>query len=284
MNSGIPFKTIYSPKGTHAAILVTVTIMLLLSVFQDLLQANFNNYAFYLSESMLFNSFWLLFIPMVYLNIKILGTEKLKTFKYLPLQLFLASVILHMLLFSVIVWLLSELFFDHTYALLQNFYYTLSESGYILLLIYGALILFLKYAAPKLSLILPPPVKKPEVLSKITISNGRKYVNIDVMDIICIKALTPYIAICLENNQYLHSETLKSVSEKLDQDKFIRVHKSTIINIDKMVSYRSRLNGDYDIAMEDGTMVRLSRTYFTKFKRGLMFCSQDRAKSHQVNR
>lgn len=276
MNTVVPFKNIYALKSAYSIIFVVVPLMLSLAILQDLLQSSFNNYAFYLSESLLFNSFWLLFIPIGYLNFKILGAEKFKTFKYLPLPVFLVSVTLHILLSSVIVWLVSKLLFDHTYALLQNLYYTLSEFIYILLLIYGAMILFLKYAAPKLSLTLPVTAENPGILSKITISNGRKYVNINTIDIICIKALTPYISICLAEHHYLHSETLKSVSEKLDQDKFIRVHKSTIINIDKMTSYRSRLNGDYDIVMEDGTEIRLSRTYAAKFKACLMH-------THRIN-
>lgn len=53
---------------------------------------------------------------------------------------------------------------------------------------------------------------------------------------------------------------------KLDTRTFVRVHKSTIVNLEKVSSFKSRLNGDYDLLLKNGTIVRLSRTYAANFK------------------
>ena len=75
-----------------------------------------------------------------------------------------------------------------------------------------------------------------------------------------ITAATPYISIHLEKRKYLYSETLKTICDQLDNNTFIRIHKSTIVNISKVRSFKSRLNGDYDLLLTDGSSLRLSRT------------------------
>ncbi|WP_254788460.1 LytR/AlgR family response regulator transcription factor [Cellulophaga baltica] len=81
-----------------------------------------------------------------------------------------------------------------------------------------------------------------------------------------ITSATPYICIHLENKRHLHSETLKSMCGQLDSNVFVRVHKSSVVNISKVSSFKSRLNGDYDLQLANGDLVRLSRTYATDFK------------------
>ncbi len=109
-------------------------------------------------------------------------------------------------------------------------------------------------------------MKHIENVKKIVIGNGKNNTVVEVNDIYRITAETPYISIQLEGKKYLHKETLKSISSQLDNKLFVRVHKSTIVNLDKVVSLKSRLNGDYDILLENGIELRLSRTYAANFK------------------
>jgi DNA-binding LytR/AlgR family response regulator len=103
-------------------------------------------------------------------------------------------------------------------------------------------------------------------LDTIVINNGKENVIVNIEDILQITSATPYIFIHLENKKYLHSETLKSICNGLDSNVFVRVHKSTVINISKVRSFKSRLNGDYDLQLTNGELVRLSRTYAADFK------------------
>jgi DNA-binding LytR/AlgR family response regulator len=59
---------------------------------------------------------------------------------------------------------------------------------------------------------------------------------------------------------------LKSLENQLDKKQFIRIHKSHIINLQKIISYQSRQNGDYDVTLSDGTVLRVSRNYAKDFK------------------
>lgn len=112
-------------------------------------------------------------------------------------------------------------------------------------------------------------------LENIVISNGKDNTIVKVNDILQITSATPYIAIQLQNKKYLHTETLKSISEQLDNRIFIRVHKSTVVNTNKVVSFKSRLNGDYDLFLINGNEIRLSRTFAAHFKKLFQANHQD---------
>ncbi|GAA4906052.1 hypothetical protein GCM10023313_05930 [Mucilaginibacter defluvii] len=95
--------------------------------------------------------------------------------------------------------------------------------------------------------------------------NNRKTVIV-IQDILYFSANSPYVNIHQLSKKYLHSATLKSLQSRLDNNQFIRIHKTYIVNIEKVVGYHSRLNGDYDLTLIDGTMLRVSRNYAATFK------------------
>ncbi len=98
------------------------------------------------------------------------------------------------------------------------------------------------------------------------VTEGIRSLSIAVSDVFYFSANSPYINIHVKHKQYLHNESLKSVAEKIDTHNFIRIHKSTIVNINQVESYTSRLNGDYDLVLFDGTILRVSRNYAGAFK------------------
>jgi len=58
---------------------------------------------------------------------------------------------------------------------------------------------------------------------------------------------------------------LKKIAGELDR-RFVKIHRSCIVNMDKVISYKSRLNGDYDVSLSGDIQVRLSRNYAKEFK------------------
>lgn len=97
--------TYYSTFKWRTGICVSLVI-LTLALMQDVLHASFKGYTFYLSESLLFNSFWLMFLPLIYLQAK---CSKFTSTRYkknillaivLPAALFsLAQLLLYPLLY-----------------------------------------------------------------------------------------------------------------------------------------------------------------------------------------
>lgn len=234
-----------------------------LTIFQDLLESKRSGIDFYLNESILFKIVWFLFIPILVILYKRMKNERLDS--YTKTTVFIVSAIaIHLLILPFIGVFFSVMFYEGRYNLYKFFSYTIAHDLYKLVLVYTTFVLGNKYFSNHAQ-IKESKVSKP-ISTTIVINNGKENAIINIEDILQITSATPYIFIHLENKQYLHSETLKSVCVQLDSNVFVRVHKSTVVNITKVSSFKSRLNGDYDLKLTNGELVRLSRTYAADFK------------------
>ena len=234
-----------------------------LTIFQDLLESKRSGIDFHLNESILFKTVWFLFIPILVILYKKMKKDRLDS--YTKTTVFIVSAIaIHLLILPFVGVFFSVLFYEGRYDLYKFFSYTLAHDLYKLLIVYTSFVLGYKYFST-LTQITEIKASKP-TLESIVINNGKENAIINIEDILQISSATPYIFIHLENKKYLHSETLKSICNVLDSSVFVRVHKSTVVNTSKVRSFKSRLNGDYDLQLTNGEMVRLSRTYAADFK------------------
>ncbi len=237
--------------------------MISLTIFQDFLESKRNSYTFYFSESLLFKTVWLLYVPIVMVLYERLRNEVLNSFLKTALFIVL-PITAHLLIFPCIANTFTVFFYDGRYDFFKFFSYTLAHDFYTLVLVYTGIVLGYRYLSTRKQN--SSDINHTFTADTLVINNGRDNVIIYVKDILQITSATPYVSIHLENKKYLHSETLKSIHEQLDGNTFIRVHKSALVNLSKVHSFKSRLNGDYDLLMSDGTSVRLSRTYAQDFK------------------
>jgi two-component system LytT family response regulator len=51
------------------------------------------------------------------------------------------------------------------------------------------------------------------------------------------------------------------LEEKLNAQRFARIHRSTIVNVDRLVEVKPSLHGEFDVVLQDGTILRMSRGY-----------------------
>ncbi len=250
---------------------ISVICVVNLTIFQDFIESYRSGYSFYLSESILFKTIWFLFIPMLTLLRRTLENKRLDSFKKTTLFIII-PILIHYIILPFVVLLFSILFYEGRYDLYKLFSYTLANDFYILVLVYVTFVLAFKhFLVVKATAI----TTHKAVLEKIIVSNGKDNTIVNINDIFHITAATPYILIQLENKKYLHTHTLKSISEQLDIKVFVRVHKSTVVNIEKVVSFKSRFNGDYDLLLKNGDEIRLSRTFATQFKKKFLVSHQD---------
>ena len=61
-------------------------------------------------------------------------------------------------------------------------------------------------------------------------------------------------------------ETLQSMERKLDGAKFLRTHRSFLVNLEHVRKVEVALYGDYVVFMSDASKLRLSRNYRAKLK------------------
>jgi len=244
-----------------------VAAFVVLALAQDLLTARLNNSAFYFSEAFMFSSFWWIFVPLIF--VQYLVFKKQYPGVVGSLLLIVVPSVLHLFAFPFLVWILSKLFYYHTYRFQQTFNYTLSEYTYLLILFYALPVVAYPFFIKKTKLQeAVAEVQKQEVslLHSILVSEGNKKLAINVAGIQFFSANPPYINVYHNDKRYLYAGALKTISGKLDPEQFIRIHRSAIVNIKMVASYTTRLNGDYDLLLHNNTQLRVSRNYAADFK------------------
>lgn len=91
-------------------------------------------------------------------------------------------------------------------------------------------------------------------------TGGRtRLVDVDAID--WIEARGNYARLyCRGDAEHLVSRSLGDLEETLDE-RFVRIHRSTIVNLDRIVELRTDNYRDFQVLLEDGQTLRLSRTY-----------------------
>lgn len=88
-----------------------------------------------------------------------------------------------------------------------------------------------------------------------------KIVLLRAADVHWIEAEGDYIRIHTRERRYLLHDTLNHLAEQLDPRLFVRVHRSTIVNLERILELEPTSNGEYQIVMQDGQRLRSSRSH-----------------------
>ncbi|MCH4215200.1 MAG: LytTR family transcriptional regulator [Prevotella sp.] len=98
-----------------------------------------------------------------------------------------------------------------------------------------------------------------EQIERVTIRVGQKIKVIPVENIVFLKAEDDYVSIHTEEGHWLKSETMKRYETCLPQDRFVRVHRSYIVNLSKILKIE-RYGQKQLLQLSDGTSIRVSAT------------------------
>lgn len=96
-------------------------------------------------------------------------------------------------------------------------------------------------------------------------ANGEIYF-VRVEDVDWIDAEGNYVALHAAGRRHLVRDTIKSLEDRLDPTKFVRVHRSAIINVDRLRKLQPYFHGEYVITLQDGTTLTSSRTYSDRLR------------------
>lgn len=98
-------------------------------------------------------------------------------------------------------------------------------------------------------------------VKRFMIRNGHRIAVVRVSDVDSIVADGNYIEIHAKNKVHRLRSTLHEVVARLDPGHFVRIHKSTVINLDVLAEIQEWFGGDYIAILKDGRQLRISRTY-----------------------
>ena len=101
---------------------------------------------------------------------------------------------------------------------------------------------------------------------KLAIKDGGETTLVEMKDIDWVDAAGDYMCIHANNETHVMRITMKQLEEKLDPAVFQRVHRSTIVNLDRVTKVCSHMNGEYYLELDNGNAVKMSRSYKEKVK------------------
>ncbi|MBX7222044.1 MAG: LytTR family DNA-binding domain-containing protein [Blastocatellia bacterium] len=98
-------------------------------------------------------------------------------------------------------------------------------------------------------------------LDRIVVKNDGRVFFVKTDRLEWVEAEGNYIRLHVGKESYLLRETISNLERQLDPRKFLRIHRSAIVNIDTISEMQPLFHGDYRVLLRDGTQLTLSRNY-----------------------
>lgn len=106
----------------------------------------------------------------------------------------------------------------------------------------------------------------PQRLERFVIKAGGRVFFVRSEEIDWIEAAGNYVKLHVGPDAHLFRETMNALESQLDPDIFFRVHRSHIVNIERVRELQPWFNGEYVVFLRDGTRLTLSRGYREKLQ------------------
>jgi two-component system LytT family response regulator len=98
-------------------------------------------------------------------------------------------------------------------------------------------------------------------LSRIAVRTEKRIRLVETGDIDWIRSADNYVTLRAGGKEYLLRETMDRLEEQLDPHRFARIHRSTIVQVDRITELHPSLHGDFAVILRDGARLTLSRSY-----------------------
>ncbi len=107
----------------------------------------------------------------------------------------------------------------------------------------------------------PAPAPSSGYLSQVTVKARGVLTLLDLADVVWIEAQGNYLALHAGGTAHLIRETLARFESKLDPNQFVRIHRSAVVAVGRIRTLERQPGGDAKIILDDGSIVRMSRSY-----------------------
>jgi two-component system, LytTR family, response regulator len=108
---------------------------------------------------------------------------------------------------------------------------------------------------------LAPSVSQNKKTDRLAVKNAGEVLFIKFDEIDWIEAADYYACLRVAGKSHLVRRSLSDLDAELDPSVFCRIHRSTIVNLDRVRGLKLNPDGDYDVALDRGVKLRLSRRY-----------------------
>lgn len=112
-----------------------------------------------------------------------------------------------------------------------------------------------------ISTLLANLASRPKHMDRVVIKSAGRIMFLRTDEIDWVEAADNYVRLHVGAEAHLLRETLSALEARLDSSRFMRIHRSTVVNVDRMKELQPWFHGDYVVILENGTRLNLSRTY-----------------------
>jgi two-component system, LytTR family, response regulator len=109
-----------------------------------------------------------------------------------------------------------------------------------------------------------PAPAQTQRLSRVLVKSAGRIFFINTEEIDWIEAEGCYARLHTGRQSHLLRETMNALEAQLDPQLFLRIHRSTIVNRERIKELLPQSHGEYIVVLQDGTQLRLSRSYRDK--------------------
>jgi two-component system LytT family response regulator len=106
-------------------------------------------------------------------------------------------------------------------------------------------------------------------LDRLVVKSGGTTRFVRVVDIDWIEAAGVYVNLHVGGKELLYRASLHELAEKLDPQRFVRVHRSAIVNIESILQLEPISHGEFEVVLKNGSRSRISRTYRLQLEKRL---------------
>jgi two-component system LytT family response regulator len=104
---------------------------------------------------------------------------------------------------------------------------------------------------------------------RLVVKSGGRLFFLRTDEIDWIEAAGNYVRLHVGTSSHLLRETMNAIEGRLDPEKFFRIHRSRIVNMERIQELQPWLNGEYAVLLRTGTRLTLSRGYREKLQERL---------------
>jgi two-component system LytT family response regulator len=109
--------------------------------------------------------------------------------------------------------------------------------------------------------LLPDIQRREATLDRLVVKSSGRIYFVRTADIDWCEAAGNYISLHVGQQCHLIRETMNRLETQLDPSHFVRIHRSTIVNVERIQELRSSFNGEHVVLLRNGTRLALSRGY-----------------------
>lgn len=115
-----------------------------------------------------------------------------------------------------------------------------------------------------------PATTPANYLQRMSVRVGNTIVLIRIRDVVWIQSHGNLLRVHLHNRSYEHRMTMKDLHQRLDPERFLRVHRSAIVNLDHVVDFELPRCGKALVHLSNGLSLPVSKAARLILRRGLL--------------